>query len=230
MPLTFRSGMRCEHADGVVEHAGSALGCEDVACCRYRIDAALRVLGAAALVAACGNSPSGDNSVNYSPTTTAANDANSLTAVHDAADLAFVRNMLTHHRQARDLTAIAAQNTTNPDVLSIGQQLVTGQQTEILALTAWLTQWGDDAHDYEGMDALTPGMVNQATMNKLRTLRGADFDRLWLQSALAYHQGAVEMARNEVAQGQSSDPVAMANSILTTRPAEMDKIRKLLGA
>jgi uncharacterized protein (DUF305 family) len=200
-----------------------------VAWCRCRIKKALVLLCAAAFVASCTHSSPDDGNVNYSPSTSTANPDDSLIAVHNPADLAFVRDMLTHHRQARDLMASAGENTTNSDVLASAQQLTTAQQTENQALTAWLMQWGDDPYDYDGMDTLTPGMVNQATMNRLRSLQGLEFDRLWLQSVLAYHQGAMEMAQSEVAMGQNPDAVAMANSILSTRPSEIDRIRKLLG-
>jgi uncharacterized protein (DUF305 family) len=137
--------------------------------------------------------------------------------------------MLTHHRQTRDLTASAAEGTTNSDVLASAQQMAAAQQTENQALIAWLMQWGDDPYDYDGMDTLTPGMVNQVTMTRLRSLQGVEFDKLWLQSVVAYQHGAMEMAQNEVKKGQNPDAIAMANSILSTRPAELDKLRQLLN-
>ena len=46
------------------------------------------------------------------------------------------------------------------------------------------------------------GMVDDATMIKLRSLKGAEFDTLWLQSMISHHQGAIEMADTEIADGQ----------------------------
>ena len=49
------------------------------------------------------------------------------------------------------------------------------------------------------------GMVDEATMAKLETLKGAEFDTLWLQSMIGHHQGAIEMAKAELANGQNVD-------------------------
>ena len=73
------------------------------------------------------------------------------------------------------------------------------------------------------------GMVDDATMTKLKSLNGPEFDTLWLQSMIAHHQGAIEMAKTEIAKGQSADLTTMAKSIVTSQQAEIDQMKQMLG-
>ena len=73
------------------------------------------------------------------------------------------------------------------------------------------------------------GMVDDATMAKLQSLKGAEFDTLWLQSMIGHHQGAVTMANTEIAKGQSVDMITMAKNIVTAQQAEIDQMKQMLG-
>lgn len=61
------------------------------------------------------------------------------------------------------------------------------------------------------------GMVDQATMAKLGSLQGADYDKLWLQSMISHHQGAIDMANTEITNGRNSDAIAMAKRMVSTQ-------------
>ena len=76
------------------------------------------------------------------------------------------------------------------------------------------------------------GMVDEATMARLESLKGAEFDTLWLQSMIGHHQGAIEMAKAEVANGENVDAKGLANDIIDhaagrDRPDEADAGRRL---
>ena len=70
-------------------------------------------------------------------------------------------------------------------------------------------------------------MVDAATMTKLESLTGAEFDKLWLESMISHHQGAIEMAKAEIANGDNVDAKSLANNIVDhaggrDRPDEAD--------
>jgi uncharacterized protein (DUF305 family) len=69
-------------------------------------------------------------------------------------------------------------------------------------------------------------MVDEATMAKIQSLRGAEFDTLWLQSMISHHQGAIEMAKAEVANGQNEDVKRMAQTMIDTQQAEIAQMLK----
>jgi uncharacterized protein (DUF305 family) len=74
-----------------------------------------------------------------------------------------------------------------------------------------------------------PGMVDEATMARLTSLEGSEFDQLWLQSMIGHHQGAIEMAKTEIANGANVDAKSIAQNIVTTQQAEIDQMNQLLG-
>ena len=73
------------------------------------------------------------------------------------------------------------------------------------------------------------GMVDDATMAKLPTLEGQAFDTLWLESMIGHHQGAVEMAKAEVANGENIDVKSMAQTMIDTQQTEIGQMKQMLG-
>ncbi len=53
---------------------------------------------------------------------------------HNAADVAFAQNMIPHHQQAVDMSAMAPTHTANPDVIVIAKHISLDQQAEIEVL------------------------------------------------------------------------------------------------
>jgi len=154
-------------------------------------------------------------------------------ADHDAADLTFVTGMIPHHEQAVQMSAMVPERSTNPAVIKLAADISAAQGPEIATMKAWLAQWtgGNDAgaahegHDMGAMD----GMVDDATMTKLDTLKGPDFDTLWLRSMIGHHEGAITMANTEIADGANPDAKALATQIVTTQQAEIDQMKKMTG-
>ena len=73
------------------------------------------------------------------------------------------------------------------------------------------------------------GMVDDATMTRLASLKGAEFDRLWLQSMIGHHEGAVAMANTEIADGANADAKTLAKHIVTSQQAEISQMKQMLG-
>ena len=156
-------------------------------------------------------------------------------ADHNADDIAFASNMVPHHEQAVVMAQMVPTNTTNQQIVDLANQIIDSQVPEIQAFRAWLMQWqdaqGNDAsgHDGAGHGAAMPGMVDQATMDRLQSLNGADFDRLWLTSMIDHHRGAIAMAQDEIAHGQNPDVIYLARSIIAAQQAEIDQMKTDAG-
>ena len=67
-------------------------------------------------------------------------------------------------------------------------------------------------------------------MAKLQSLRGPEFDKLWLRSMIGQHQGAVAMAKSEIADGRTSTPSRIAETIVDGQEAEIGQMKQMLGA
>jgi len=151
-------------------------------------------------------------------------------AAHNAHDVMFAQMMIPHHQQAVELSALVPDRSTNPAVVKLAATISGEQQPEITAMKALLVQWEVDpntASDHSDMPM--DGMVDDATMAKLQSLKGAEFDTLWLQSMTGHHPGAIAMAGGEAAAGQSADMMKMAENMVTAQQAEINQMKKLLG-
>ena len=140
----------------------------------------------------------------------------------------FAQMMIPHHPAGPGARRAGAGRTTDPAVTKLADAIAAQQLPEIGAMKALLAQWeAEPQHADHGMPMT--GMVDDATMTKLKLLRGADFDKLWLQSMIGHHQGAIEMANTEVAAGQSPDMIVLAKNIITAQQAEIDQMNQMLG-
>lgn len=74
-----------------------------------------------------------------------------------------------------------------------------------------------------------PGMMTADQTTQLTAATGADFDKLFLQLMITHHQGAVQMAETELAQGANPDALALAESIKTSQTAEIATMQQLLA-
>jgi uncharacterized protein (DUF305 family) len=202
-----------------------------------RVAAALAAGAAAVLLAACGGSAdsSGDggagSGIPETPVITGE------PAGHNADDIAFATAMIPHHQQAIELSKLVPDRTTDSELAALASRIPTEQQSEINILNVFLVQWNEnsDAGTFSGDEHAAhgqamPGMVDEPTMTKLKSLSGAEFDRLWLQSMISHHQGAVEMAKAEVANGNNVDAVAMARTMVAMQEAEIGQMKKMLEA
>lgn len=84
---------------------------------------------------------------------------------------------------------------------------------EIETMTSWLAEWGipyDDAMP-EGMGGMYhgDGMMSEADMTALGSATGADATRLFLEGMIVHHQGAVQMARSVIDNGQTAEIATM---------------------
>lgn len=94
-----------------------------------------------------------------------------------------------------------------------------------------LVQWNADSttpSDAGSLGATAPGAIDEATVARLQTLGGKDFDVLWLQSMVALDQGAVQIANVEAANGDNVDAVALAKRIVEKQQAEINHMQQIL--
>ena len=191
--------------------------------------AALAALTAALFLSSCSTSAS-DSHADHPQT-----DQPVITgqpAGYNADDVAFATNMIPHHQQAVDLSAMVPDRCTNAGLVALADQISAAQQPEINVMKVFLVQWNenpDTNSGHAGHGSTTQGMVDAATMTKLESLSGEEFDELWLASMISHHQGAIEMAKAEVANGDNVDAKTLANNIVTTQEAEIGQMKQMLG-
>jgi len=111
----------------------------------------------------------------------------------------------------------------------------------------WLTAWGQpvpetmrdhanaDDHGMNGHEtgqdsSDMPGMMTGKEMAELEAAQGQAFETMWLEMMIEHHEGAVEMARDEQADGHFRSAMKLAESIETSQEAEIDRMKELLDS
>ncbi|NYF56642.1 DUF305 domain-containing protein [Micromonospora purpureochromogenes] len=191
-------------------------------------------LSAALALAACGGDDhsAGSGHGMSGPGATAGPSA-SASATFGDADVMFAQMMIPHHQQAVRMSELADSRARDPEVKRLAAQIKGAQAPEIATMTGWLTAWGRPVpsgssaggHHDHGM----PGMMSDDDMAKLAAASGQEFDRQFLTMMIAHHQGAITMAKEEIASGANADAKAMAQQIVTAQESEIDTMRKILA-
>ncbi|MGB3696240.1 MAG: DUF305 domain-containing protein [Gordonia sp. (in: high G+C Gram-positive bacteria)] len=149
------------------------------------------------------------------------------TAAHNGADVMFAQMMLPHHEQALVMSDIVLGKSDIPaQVRDLAEQIKKAQGPEIAQLQAWLKQW--NAPTSAHMDHEMDGMLSETELDELRAASGTDAAKLFLKQMIEHHEGAVDMAEEEIADGKNADAIEMARSIVDSQRKEIDQMKQML--
>ncbi|WP_016883501.1 MULTISPECIES: DUF305 domain-containing protein [unclassified Rhodococcus (in: high G+C Gram-positive bacteria)] len=184
--------------------------------------------GAALVLAGCGTDSAGTSS-----TSGASTSAVESQAQFNDADVAFLEGMYPHHAQAVEMADMVAGHTDNADVVALAAAIKAAQQPEMDRMTTWLQQWGRPVptFDMSGMHGMNhgDGMMSADQMDALTALTGTEFDRQWLTMMIEHHEGAIDMANTELADGENPEVKQMATGIVTAQQKEIADMQAELG-
>lgn len=160
---------------------------------------------------------------------------------YTGADVAFMQNMMAHHAQAMEMTALVPSRTERADVRRLAARMEISQEDELSLMRGWLEQRGEaipDAHAQHGAHGgggaghrLMPGMLGAHEMRRLREARGEEFDRLFLESMIRHHEGALVMVAELLATdgaGQEPEIFQFASHVDSDQRIEIARMRRML--
>lgn len=164
--------------------------------------------------------------------------------VFNQADIDFLTDMIPHHAQALVMVDRAQGRDLSPEFEELTEQIRAAQGPEIEQMVDWLTAWDEpvpetlrdhanaDDHGMSGheMGDDMPGMMTDEELDELDGAHGRGFEAMWLQMMIAHHEGAIEMAQEEQADGIFGPAKELAESIETSQQAEIDYMEQLLGS
>jgi uncharacterized protein (DUF305 family) len=154
-------------------------------------------------------------------------------ALATAADIQFMQGMIAHHGQAIRMSHLAAQHGADPQLLKFAQKIDQSQIAEIRIMQGWLHDHGQVAPDSSAYHSITmPGMLTLGQLGELERLRGAAFDRRFLELMIVHHEGAIGMVADLLKTpraAQDVDVSVMANDIHLVQTAEIDLMRQMLS-
>jgi uncharacterized protein (DUF305 family) len=174
---------------------------------------ALAAVGAL-LIAGCGDAGSSSNS--------------SSAATGNPVDRAFVAAMIPHHEAAVQMAQIARQRGTSAFVKTLAGNIVKTQNAEISTMRA-------------ADQRLKAAGVTKGSLGVAQHMMGMDHDPASLKTAkpfeaafirmmLPHHEGAVTMAKAEIAKGKDPELKQLAEAIITAQQREITQMHEQLGA
>ncbi len=162
---------------------------------------------------------------------------------YNDADVDFASDMIQHHAQALEMVDLTLGRDLDPQVAELTDQIRAAQTPEIEKMADWLVAWDkpvpETSRDHANahaedhgasaeMDADMPGMMSADEMDALEKASGAEFQTMWLKMMIDHHEGAVEMAKAEVEEGESAKAVALAKDIISAQDDEISTMKDLL--
>lgn len=145
------------------------------------------------------------------------------------ADVMFAHMMIPHHEQAIEMSdMLLAKEGIDENVVTLAEDIKAAQQPEIEQMRGWLEDWDANLPDAGGRDH-SSGMMGEGDMAALDAATGADASRLYLEQMIAHHEGAIDMAQDEVDNGRNPAAVELARSIIETQTAEIATMQELLA-
>ena len=172
-------------------------------------------------------------------TATPSTSAQAVTEEHNDADTMFAQMMIPHHEQAVQMSEVMlAKDDLDPDIEALANKIVAAQGPEIDQLKTMLETWGEptsmESGGMEGMDhgsdsgAGMEGMMTEEQMQELEAAEGAEAAEMYLTMMTAHHRGAIDMAQEEVAEGQNPQAIEMAQKVIEDQEAEIQEMERLL--
>ncbi len=151
---------------------------------------------------------------------------------HTPADTTFMQDMIVHHQQALEMTALVEGRTERDDLPLLAERITVSQEAEIEQMEEWLATRGEDppgAVEHQEHE-LMPGMATADQLEQLETAEGAAFDVLFLDLMIAHHQGAVTMVDGLYAAGGGLEPAAdgFAREAAADQSIEILRMQELL--
>ncbi len=169
---------------------------------------------------------------------------------HSAADVRFMSDMIPHHQQALDMSALAPERSQSRELLDLARRIETTQLDEIELMEQWLGErgetvpardWlahvaapedGDHGHHHHHAEHGMEGMATPEQMTELEVAQAEAFDRLYLELMIEHHRGALVMVEALMEQpGSAQDPALyeFASDIQNDQAAEIDRMTVMLA-
>jgi uncharacterized protein (DUF305 family) len=155
---------------------------------------------------------------------------------YTAADVRFMQNMIGHHAQALEMTALLGSRTESADMRKLALRIEVSQADEIKMMRDWLEARGvpaagEHAHHMPAAGMQMPGMLTPEEMQRLAASRGSEFDRMFLEFMIRHHEGALIMVKelfSTPGAGQESEIFAFASEVDADQRMEIDRMRAVL--
>lgn len=155
-----------------------------------------------------------------------------------AADRAFVAEMIPHHKLAVQMAQMAQRQGTHPNIKTLASSITATQNREISQMSAVAAQIGAKVDDQAASGQMHTGAMMSAnaqtlgismdkmgmSMDMSKLARARPFDREFIDMMTPHHQGAITMAKAELAKGTDPKLKTLAQSIISDQTREIGQM------
>jgi uncharacterized protein (DUF305 family) len=175
------------------------------------------------------------------PTKTLPSSTRATLPPYSPADVQFMQDMIMHHAQAVEMTALIESHTQNKELRSLGSRISHSQSDEMNFMKRWLAARGQPASrpmahmpgmDMSSHEMLMPGMLTARQMDALKKAKGEEFDHLFLAGMIQHHNCAMIMVKDlfdSAGAGQDAELFNFATEVDSGQRAEIKIMQTMLG-
>jgi uncharacterized protein (DUF305 family) len=151
------------------------------------------------------------------------NNSSGMSGTGNKTDAAFVADMVPHHQGAIDMAEVAEKRAEHPQIRQLAKDIISAQKAEI----AVMDRIGTDLHHmgvaggHMGMSDKDMGMGGDMPMLE----SAKPFDRAFIDMMIPHHEGAIRMARRQLADGEQPALHNMAKDIIRAQTQEIMQMR-----
>jgi uncharacterized protein (DUF305 family) len=195
-----------------------------------RIAASLATLSIALLASSCSGSPHDDHAHS-----TRSDDKPVISgepAGYNTADIAFANDMTAREDQGINMSRLVPDRSNNSELVTFADKTAAALQVDTQVLKALRAQWKEGPDNPTGASgpSSTTGLIDNATIANLESLRGPEFDTLWVKSLIGLDQGSIEVADAEVANGKNVDAISVAKQTVKARQDDIGQMQQILAS
>ena len=153
---------------------------------------------------------------------------------HNQADVSFAQEMIPHHQQAVMMAEMVQRRGASDQLEDLAERIEVAQEAEIDQMADWLDDWDEDAFvgHMRGMGGMgMGGMGMGGGWGGMMRPRGDSqrFERVWLRAMIEHHEDALDMTREERAEGDFGPLVALATAMEAVQRAEIAEMEQMLS-
>jgi len=162
-------------------------------------------------------------------------DDSSDSAEANDVDRAFAAEMVPHHESAIDMAKLAQARAQHEQIKTLSNNIIRSQSAEIKQLQDGNDRVGSSSEAMQQDSGMHRGAGGSETLglsaqqmgmdHDLARLRSAQpFDREFIDMMVPHHQGAIRMARVELAKGQDPQLKTLARQIISAQTQEIEQM------
>jgi uncharacterized protein (DUF305 family) len=144
-------------------------------------------------------------------------------------DIAWMSQMIEHHRGAVDMSKLCVKNCVDKDVKAAAQKIINAQDKEIKLMNTWLKSWYNAKPDPKQMALMKADMKPMMDTSMAGMSPMADHamptDRSFLEGMIPHHEHAVAMGKDAAKRALRSELKKFGQNVVNDQGKEIKQFQ-----